>query len=126
MAYNCVLVVGRRLYSHRLAFDPAYAQWSPGLLCTLELCARAAEEGIERIEFLGGAEDYKLQLADRQEPLHEAVGLPQTARGRAVVRARVGLVLARRRLKRSRRLQRLYVDGLAPARRAIASVYTPR
>jgi CelD/BcsL family acetyltransferase involved in cellulose biosynthesis len=49
IAYNCVFVVGRRLYSHRLAFDPAYAQWSPGLLCTLELCARAAEEGIERV-----------------------------------------------------------------------------
>jgi CelD/BcsL family acetyltransferase involved in cellulose biosynthesis len=126
IAYNCVLVVGRRLYSHRLAFDPAYAQFSPGLLCTLELCARASEEGIDRIEFLGGAEDYKLQLADRPEPLYQAVGLPQTARGRAVVRARLGLVLARRRLKRSRRLQRLYVDGLAPARRAIASVYTPR
>jgi CelD/BcsL family acetyltransferase involved in cellulose biosynthesis len=126
IAYNCCLVLGKRLYSHRLAFDPEYAQWSPGLLCTLELCERAAAEGVERVEFLGGGEDYKLQLADRQEPLFEGLGLARTARGRAVVSARIGLVVARRRLKRFRRLHRLYVEGLAPARRAIASVYTPR
>lgn len=126
IAYNCVLVVANRLYSHRLAFDPAYAQWSPGLACTLEICERAAAEGIERVEFLGGGEEYKLQLADRLEPLYEGFGLAQTARGRAAVTGRLGLVAARRRLKRFRRLHRLYVEGLAPARRAIASVYTSR
>ena len=126
IAYNCFLVVADRLYSHRLAFDPAYAQWSPGLVCTLELCSRAAEEGIERIEFLGGGEEYKLQLADRLEPLYQGLGLARTPAGHAVVAARVGSVLARRRLKRSRLLHRLYVEGLRPARRSIASLYTSR
>ncbi len=118
IAYNCVLVVRNRLYSHRLAFDPAYSQWSPGLLCTLELCERAGAEGIERIEFLGGDEDYKLQLADRFEPLFEGFGLAQTLRGRAAVAARLGAVRARRRLKRLRTAHRIYRDGLAPMRRA--------
>ncbi len=126
VAYNCAIVVRNRLYSHRLAFDPEYARFSPGLLCTLELCERAAADGIERLELLGGGEEYKLQLADRLEPLYEGFGLAQTARGRAVVGARVAGVAARRRLKRFRRLHRLYVDGLAPARRAIDSVYTSR
>lgn len=126
IAYNCFLVLGGRLYSHRLGFDPAYARWSPGLLCTLELCERAAAQGVERIEFLGGAEDYKLQLADRLEPLLEGLGLAGTIRGRAVVAARLGTVVARRRLKRFRRLRRFYVEGLSPFRRAIASVYAPR
>jgi CelD/BcsL family acetyltransferase involved in cellulose biosynthesis len=126
IAYNCALVVGRTLYSHRLAFDPAYGQFSPGLLCTLELFARAEAEGIERVELLGGGEEYKLQLADRLEPLYEGFGLARTARGRAVVAGRLAAVAARRRLKRFRRLHRLYVDGLAPARRAIDSAYSSR
>jgi CelD/BcsL family acetyltransferase involved in cellulose biosynthesis len=121
IAYNCFFVVANRLYSHRLAFDPAYAQWSRGLVCSLELCSRAAAEGIERIEFLGGGEEYKLQLADRLEPLFQGLGLARTAAGHAVVAARVGAVLARRRLKRSRLLHRLYVEGLRPARRPTAS-----
>ncbi len=120
IAYNCVLVVRNRLYSHRLAFDPAFGQWSPGLLCTLELCERAAAEGIERVEFLGGDEDYKLQLSDRLEPLYEGFGWALTLRGRAAVAARLGAVRARKRLKRLRAAQLLYRDGLAPARRTVA------
>jgi CelD/BcsL family acetyltransferase involved in cellulose biosynthesis len=126
IAYNCFLVVAKQLYSHRLAFDPAFAQWSPGLVSTLELCRQAAAEGIERIEFLGGGEEYKLQLADRTEPLFQGIGLARTAAGRAVAAARLGSVLARRRLKRFRRLHRLYVEGVRPARRSIASLYTSR
>jgi CelD/BcsL family acetyltransferase involved in cellulose biosynthesis len=126
IAYNCALVVRGRLYSHRLAFDPDYARFSPGLLCTLELCERASAEGVERVELLGGGEEYKLQLADRLEPLYQGLGHALTVRGRVVVGARLAAVAGRRRLKRFRRLHRFYVDGLAPARRAIASVYTPR
>ncbi len=118
IAYNCVIVVGNRLYSHRLGFDPEYAQWSPGLLCTLELCERAGAEGIDRIEFLGGGEDYKLQLSDRLEPLFEGFGFAQTLRGRGAVAARLGTVQARKRLKRLRWAHRIYLDGLAPMRRA--------
>ncbi len=73
-----------------------------------------------------GGEEYKLQLADRLEPLHQAFGLATGPRARAVVAARAASAAARRRLKRHRRLHRFYVDGLAPARRAITSVYSSR
>lgn len=126
VAFNCAIVLGTTLYSHRLGFDPAYGQFSPGLLCTLELLERAAAEGVDRVELLGGGEEYKLQLADRLEPLHQAFGLATGPRARAVVAARAASVAARRRLKRHRRLHRFYVDGLAPARRAITSVYSSR
>ena len=126
LAYNCFLVLGERLYSHRLGFDPEYGQWSPGLLCTLELCERAAADGVARVEFLGGDEEYKLQLADRFEPLLEGFGLAQTMRGRTAVVTRVCTVVARRRLKRFRRLHHFYLEGLSPLRRAIASVYAFR
>ncbi len=119
VAYNCYLVFRNRLYSHRLGFDPDYGRWSPGLLCTLAMCERACVEGLERIELLGGGEEYKLLLADRFEPLMEGVGLARTVRGRAAGAARLGAIRARRRLKRLRPLHRFYLEGLAPARRAV-------
>src|SRR5438046_269944 len=79
----------------------------------------AAAEGAERVEFLGGDERYKLELADRLEPLHEALGLARTPQGRAVVAGRLTMILLRRQLKRSPALHRLYFDGLAPARRQL-------
>lgn len=126
IAYNCFLVFCNRLYSHRLGFDPEYGRFSPGLFCTLEMCERAAAEGLSRVEFLGGDEEYKLLLADRLEPLHEGLGLAQTVRGRASVAARLATIRARKRLKRLHGLRRFYVEGLAPARRAIASRYASR
>ena len=126
IAFNCAIVIGTRLYSHRLGFDPAFGQFSPGLLCTLELLERAAAEGVDRVELLGGGEEYKLQLADRLEPLYQGFGLARGPRARALVAARMASVAGRRRLKRFRRLHRFYVDGLAPTRRAISSVYSSR
>lgn len=126
VAFNCAIVIGTTLYSHRLGFDPALGQFSPGLLCTLELLERAAAEGVDRVELLGGGEEYKLQLADRLEPLYQGFGLARGPRARALVAARMAAVSGRRRLKRFRRLHRFYVDGLAPTRRAISSVYSSR
>ena len=50
------------MYFHELAFDPALARWSPGQVATLEAIGAAAAEGARRVEFLGGAERYKLDL----------------------------------------------------------------
>ncbi len=38
-------------------------------------------EGARRVEFLGGAERYKLELADRLEPLYQGLGLASTRAG---------------------------------------------
>lgn len=125
VACNYFFVLGDRMYFHELAFDPEFARWSPGQVTTLDTLAAAAAEGITRVEFLGGAERYKLELADRLEPLYQGVGLASGPRGRAAVTARRAAWEGRRRLKRTR-LRRLYYEGLAPARRVarIASMAT--
>jgi CelD/BcsL family acetyltransferase involved in cellulose biosynthesis len=116
VACNYFFLLDGCMYFHELAFDPALARWSPGQVATLEAIEAAAAEGARRVEFLGGAERYKLELADRLEPLHQGLGLAATWRGRAAVGARAQAVHARRRLKRTP-VRRLYYEGLAPARR---------
>jgi CelD/BcsL family acetyltransferase involved in cellulose biosynthesis len=123
VAFNAFLVLNDRLYSHRLGFDPAHGRHSPGLLCTLDMCEWAAAEGLSLVEFLGGDEEYKLQLADRFEPLLEGIGLARTLRGRAAVAARLGTLALRMRLKRMPAVRRLY---LALPRRRTASAYAAR
>jgi len=116
VACNYSFVLGDTLYFHELAFDPALARWSPGQVTTLAALEAAAADGVRRVEFLGGAERYKLELADRLEPLYQGLGLASSAQGRAAVAARAAAVHGRQRLKRTP-VRRLYYDGLAPARR---------
>jgi CelD/BcsL family acetyltransferase involved in cellulose biosynthesis len=119
VAFNYFITLEGRMYGHRLAFDPAVGRHSPGLINTLNAIAVGTGEGATRVEFLGGPERYKIDLADRFEPLYEAVGLAQTARGAAAVAARVGAIKARRFLRRSPAIRRFYFEGLAPARRLV-------
>jgi CelD/BcsL family acetyltransferase involved in cellulose biosynthesis len=107
----------QRMYAYRLGFDPAYARFSPGVANTLDAIEAAAAEGVTRVEFLGGREQYKLELADHLEPLHQGLGLAGSARGRAVAIARTAGIRSFLRLKRSETARRLYVDWLAPVRR---------
>jgi CelD/BcsL family acetyltransferase involved in cellulose biosynthesis len=120
IAFHYYLVFARRMYVYRLAFDPEFARFSPGLLATLDALEWAGEEGLERVEYLGGDERYKLELSDRLEPLSQGIGLARTNRGKAYVAARLAAIRVRRRLKRSQRLHKLYFDTLAPARRLVA------
>lgn len=121
IACNYYLQLDGRMYFHELAFDPAYAQHSPGLVTTLETIGAATADGVRRIEFLGGAERYKIELADRCEPLHQGLGLAATRRGKALVPLRVAAVRGRLRLKDTP-VRQLYYDGLAPLRRAARRV----
>jgi len=84
--------------------------------------AAASERGARRVEYLGGAEQFKRDLADRFEPLHQGFGLARGVAGHAYV-TRVQLAIAlRKRLKRSERLHRLYLSGaLNPRRNAPSS-----
>jgi CelD/BcsL family acetyltransferase involved in cellulose biosynthesis len=117
IAFHYYLVLEGRMYVHRLGFDPALARFSPGLVNTLDAIEAAAAEGVTRVEFLGGAERYKVELADGFEPLCHGLGLASGLRARAVVAAQLGLIRLRLRLTRSPALHRLYLDGLAPLRR---------
>jgi CelD/BcsL family acetyltransferase involved in cellulose biosynthesis len=126
IAFHYYFLLAGRMYVHRLAFDPALARFSPGLVNTLDALEAAADEGARLVEYLGGDERYKLELSDRLEPLHQGLGLARTPQGHAVVAARLGIIRARRRLKRSERLRRAYFEGLAPARRALGRLRSAR
>jgi CelD/BcsL family acetyltransferase involved in cellulose biosynthesis len=120
VAFHYYLAFERTMFVHRIAFDPAFGQFSPGVINTLDAIEAAAAEGLTRVEFLGGAERYKLELADRLEPLCQGFGLARTLRGKAAVASRVAGIRVRIHLKRSHALRRFYFEGLAPARRFLA------
>ena len=119
IAFHYYFALGKAMVVYRLAFDPALGRFSPGLVNTLDAIEAASAEGLERVEFLGGAERYKLELADRLAPLYEGLGFAATPQGRLAVAGRLGSIRARKRLKRSPMLRRAYFEGLAPARRAL-------
>lgn len=118
IAFHYWFALAGRMYVHRLAFDPALARFSPGLVNTLDALEAAAAEGLSRVEYLGGGERYKLELCDRLEPLYHGFGLATGPRGRTFAAAHLGVIRARLRLKRDPRLHRLYFEQLAPVRRA--------
>lgn len=118
IAFAWYFVLGDHVYLHRLAFDPAFARCSPGLINALDSLELAAAEGAARVEFLGGAERYKVELADGFEPLHLGLGLPGSLAGHAVVRARAGWLGLRERGKSSGIARKVYY-GSAPLRRRL-------
>lgn len=119
IAFHYYLMLEGRMYVCRIAFDPSFGRLSPGVINTLDAIETAASEGATRVEFLGGAERYKLELADHLEPLYEGFGLAGTLKGKAAVAGRVGGIRVRKQLKRSSALRRFYFEGLAPARRLL-------
>jgi len=122
IAFHYWFAMAGCMYVHRLAFDPAVGRFSPGLVNTLDAIEAAGNEGLTRVEFLGGDERYKVELADGFAPLYQAYGGPARIRGRAYTAAQLANIRLRLAAKRSPRLHRLYFEDLAPARRAIARV----
>ena len=125
IAFHYFLVYQQTMYTYRLAFDPEFARFSPGLVNTLDALEWAAAEGVNRVEYLGGDERYKVELSDRLEPLAQGLGLARTPKGWAFVVLRLGMIVTRRRLKRSPALRRFYVEALAPARRLLTRAQRP-
>ena len=107
IAFHAFLAFHRTMFVYRLGFDPALARHSPGLVNTLDTLEAAAAEGITRVEFLGGAERYKVELADGVEPLYEAIGLARGPTGHVRAAARLAGIRLRRRLKSSPTVMRL-------------------
>jgi CelD/BcsL family acetyltransferase involved in cellulose biosynthesis len=118
IAFVWYLALERTMYLHRIAFDPQFARFSPGLVNTLNALELAAAEGVTRVEFLGGADRYKLELADRFEPLHLGLGLPGSSLGRIVVAARTRWLRFRRLAKQSGTVRALY-DRTGSVRRRV-------
>lgn len=126
VAFSYFFIVEQRMYMHRLAFDPMYAAYSPGLLNVLDALSSASKEGVAKVEFLGGAERFKRELSDRFEPIYEAIGLASGAVGSLARDARIASIRLRLRLKRSPSVNWLHYRGAAPARRALARVRRTR
>ena len=120
IAFHYYFAFQGRMIVHRLGFDPTFARYSPGLVNTLDTIEAAAAEGLTRVEFLGGAERYKVELADGFDPLCRGLGLARGARSAALVKAELTAIDLRLRLKRSPTVRHLYFDGLAPLRRVLA------
>jgi CelD/BcsL family acetyltransferase involved in cellulose biosynthesis len=119
IAFKLFFALEGRIYFYRSGFDPAFARFSPGVLTTLAAIEAGAREGATRVEFLGGAERYKLELADRFDPMYEGFGLETSLRGAVAVNANLQVIRLRRKLKQSKTLHHFYMDGLAPARRLL-------
>jgi CelD/BcsL family acetyltransferase involved in cellulose biosynthesis len=122
VAFHYWFMLGTTMYVHRLAFDPALARFSPGQVTLLQAVADASAEGARRVEFLGGNERYKVELADGFEPLHQVIGLPSGWMARLAIRALVFSIAMRLRLKQNERLHHVYLEGLASVRRATGRV----
>ena len=112
IAFHYYFAFCERMYVHRLAFDPQYARCSPGLVNTLDALESASGEGLKLVEFLGADERYKVELADRFEPMHQGFGVAGTLGGRAAAAALLRAVQLRRTLKRTPGVQRLYSKGM--------------
>ncbi len=108
IAHHYYFALDGRMVVHCLAFDPAYANASVGLLTNLETLRAASEEGLTAVEFLGGDERYKLELADGLAPLHQAIGLARGPGGRAVAGSRRAAIDLRVRLRDSATARRIY------------------
>jgi CelD/BcsL family acetyltransferase involved in cellulose biosynthesis len=115
VAFSWYLLLEGNVFLHRLAFDPAYSRFSPGIVNALDSLELAARDGAVRAEFLGGAERYKVELSDGFEPLHLGLGLAGSARGRAAVGARASWLRLRRRGKSSALAKKVY-NGSATVR----------
>jgi CelD/BcsL family acetyltransferase involved in cellulose biosynthesis len=118
VAFRYYLLVEGRMVGNGTGYDPAFASCSPGWVLMLATLEAAAAEGAHTVEFLGGDEPYKLQFADRLDPLYEAIGLPGSARGSVAAAVRISTINVRRKMREHDGIRRFYYDGLAPIRRA--------
>ena len=108
IAHHYYFALEGRMIVHCLAFDPAYQEVSVGLTTNLETLRSASAEGLTAVEFLGGDERYKLELADGMAPLYQAIGLASGVRGAGAVAARRAMIDLRIRLRSSPRARRIY------------------
>jgi CelD/BcsL family acetyltransferase involved in cellulose biosynthesis len=108
IAFALYLQLSGRAYGLTMAFDPAYAIFSPGMEAKLLSLEAAAGEGVTGAELLGAAAEHKQHLTDRFDPIYQGIGLARTRRGRVAAALLVDAVRLRRRIKRSNTARKLY------------------
>jgi CelD/BcsL family acetyltransferase involved in cellulose biosynthesis len=113
IAFHYYFALAGRMYVHRLAFDPAYAQASPGLVNTLDALETAGNEALNLVEYMGSADRYKVELSDRLDPMHDAFGLAATPQGRVAAAATRATLDLRLRTKQVDALRNAYLRARA-------------
>ena len=108
VAANVYLQFSQTLYGLVMAFDPAFARYSPGSEALFLALEAAAGEGITRAEFLGAATGHKQEFTDRVEPIYQGIGGARTVRGRLGAEALAAGIRLRRRAKKSETARKLY------------------
>ena len=108
VAANVYLRFSRALYGLVMAFDPAFARYSPGSEALYSAFEDAANEGVTRAEFLGAATSHKQRFSDRVEPIYQGIGLARTLRGRLAADALVAGIRLRRRARTSETARKIY------------------
>lgn len=63
-------------YLYNSAYDPVFADASPGVVLLGTMIERAIAEDMPRFDFLKGDETYKFRLGAHERPLLEVVGVP--------------------------------------------------
>jgi CelD/BcsL family acetyltransferase involved in cellulose biosynthesis len=119
IAFLYYFVLSGRMFCYRMAFDPEFAQYSPGLLNLLSAIERSAEEGVTTVELLGGVQPYKAEIADRIEQLYGGVGLSSGARGRFYATVLAFGYGFRDRLANSPLARRVYHGGVGSVLRRL-------
>jgi hypothetical protein len=83
-------------------FDPAWAQYAPGLQVRLATLRAAAEHGVRLVDLGGGGAEYKLRMADGDMPIAWRTLFPRGARY-PLIRLRLAPKRLRDRLRRAAR-----------------------
>jgi CelD/BcsL family acetyltransferase involved in cellulose biosynthesis len=108
IAFSSVILVGVRAYGHRPAHDPAYSRGSPGMLLAVAGLEALAASGVEKFEFMGGANPLKTALATDYDPIHDGFGFTGSLHGWLLARALHTAGVFRKRAADSDSLRRTF------------------
>jgi CelD/BcsL family acetyltransferase involved in cellulose biosynthesis len=80
-AVQVASIEGGRCFDLKIGYDPAFGNYSPGLMLTCQALADGARDGLRAHEFLGLAEDWQRAFATRERRFESLVIYPLNAPG---------------------------------------------
>lgn len=99
VAFTYSFLFNETMWLHRLAFDPALGQYSPGWLTVLHAIGLASRAGASRVDFGVGQEAYKARLATSATRLLWGTAVSTGVRGAVGARVDDARFWARQRAK---------------------------
>lgn len=81
IAFVFALEEEKRLYYVKGGFDPEFRRFGPGIIVTHAMIEYANEKGLQRFEFLGGEDPWKLEWTDDVREVRLFQAFAPTARG---------------------------------------------